>query len=186
MKCVDQNCCKPFRSPILNLLPNRHLPPPQVISNTTGIFKLVNPNNVTQKDHFASFLTATTLRLLSDKTPMDFYCPSQTRKIPDQTCPVCHKYFPNKTHMLRHKRALHKYSRAKLEQEFLATFDEASRHVSFVAGKDGEEYLCVMRDGSIDYQQLPGNHPKVVDFQSLLKTKNSCEVIEDVQAWVSQ
>ena len=88
--------------------------------------------------------------------------------------------------MLRHKRALHKYSRATLEDEFLSDFSDISRNISFVVGQDGDDYVCVMRDGSVEFQELPKDHEKVAHFVSLVKKKHGCEIIEDVKNWVSQ
>ena len=87
--------------------------------------------------------------------------------------------------MLKHKRALHKYSRAQLDKEFLDHFEDVSQQVAFVGGKDGEQYVCVMRDGTIDYQHLPENHEKVVHYKSLMQKKYNCEIIEDVRSWMS-
>ena len=184
-KCLDQQCCKPYRSPILTILRHRRLPPPQVIVNKNGCFELGNPDHPAPIEHFASLLSTTHLQLLDPETPMEYFCTSQRTKILQQTCPDCKMYFPNKTHMLNHKRALHKYSRSKLDEEFLEDFKDVSQQVSFIAGRDGDQYLCVMRDGSIDYQSLPENHEKVAYFKRVMQKKYSCEIIENVQNWVA-
>ena len=87
--------------------------------------------------------------------------------------------------MLKHKRALHKYSRAKLDCEFLEECKNISQKIAFVAGQDGDQFLCVTKDGAIEFHALADEDEKVVHYLKLMEKKHCCEIIEDVKGWVN-
>ena len=152
----------------------------------TGEVKLARPGEPEKGDHFASLLTTIHMKLLDPEAPMDYFSPTQHANIQNQTCPVCKKYFPNKTHMLNHKRALHKYVRAKLDSEYVKHLESVSNEVALVADKDGDQFCCIMADGSIDFHELPANHEKVLEYFEL-KEKHYCgQLISDVKNWVAR
>ncbi len=88
--------------------------------------------------------------------------------------------------MLRHKRSLHKYSRARLESEYMDNLKSLFQGVALVVEMNGSQCMCLMSDGSIEYYKLPSDHPKVVEYKGLVKKGVSCEFIEDVTAWMKE
>ena len=94
----------------------------------------------------------------------DTYCPSPEGTLPDRTCPVCLTNFPSKAQMLVHKRSLHKYSSAKLSDDFQENLFELSTEVESVAAKSADGYTCVLRTGYVDAKELPESHPEFVKF----------------------
>ena len=86
--------------------------------------------------------------------------------------------------MLKHKRSLHKYSRQKLDETYIEDLKTQSQDVVLVAKKDGENFMCLMVDGSVDFLELDSSHPKVVGYEGNIQKKYSCELIKDVRAWV--
>ena len=66
--------------------------------------------------------------------------------------------------MLVHKRSLHKYSRAKLSDDFQENLFELSTEVESVVAKSADGYTCVLRNGYVDAKELPESHPEVVKF----------------------
>jgi len=79
---------------------------------------LADPQKVGPKDRLISPLQAKALGLDLSNVPTDMYCPTAKGHIRDRTCPVCLMYFPSVNQMIIHKRALHKYSRSKLDDDY--------------------------------------------------------------------
>ena len=84
--------------------------------------------------------------------------------------------------MLRHKRALHKYSRQKLEHEHFSKMCDDSEIVN-VLKVDGELYLCVTKDGELEWLELKSTNEKVVEFLRVKSRTYSGIPVVNVSEW---
>lgn len=108
VKCVDANCCAPFQTNWLAVLPSRFIPPPMVFRFSRAGMVSVEPSEVfkTPKHfQFAPLLKRIILRAEVDGAhlPFDTYCPSMVAKLDDGICPACQHYWPSAAAMKRHK-----------------------------------------------------------------------------------
>ena len=65
--------------------------------------------------------------------------------------------------------------RKKLKK-YIEDLKTQSQDVVFVAKNDGENFMCLMADGSVDFLELDSSHPKVVEYEGNLQKKYSCEL----------
>ena len=84
--------------------------------------------------------------------------------------------------MLRHKRALHKYSREKLDRDYTASVCEDSEIVRVIK-QDGNLYLCVTTEGELEWSELDSANEKVVEFLRIKSSTYSGIPVVDVVEW---
>lgn len=171
-KCFTSSCCRAYNSPWLQMFPERFLPPPVVLQEEGNTVKLATPGNLPDGFCYIDPSHAARFNIELSELPYDTYCPSSEGTLPDRTCPVCLTNFPSKAQMLVHKRSLHKYSRAKLSDDFQENLFELSTEVESVVAKSADGYTCVLRNGYVDAKELPESHPEVVKFLEKSKQKS--------------
>jgi len=103
VKCDDINCCKPRRSTISNVLPNRFLPAPaRFDKNENGVFLASIDNDS------AHFGTLSTRSLLSSFIPIDLpfdrFCPSVQDSLHERICNKCNIYHCSEKALEQHRR----------------------------------------------------------------------------------
>ena len=65
--------------------------------------------------------------------------------------------------------------------EYLENLSNTSEQVAFIAGKDGEQFLCVMKDGAIEYISFPEDHRLVQEFKEIERKKYKFHMIQNVK-----
>lgn len=177
VKCNDTSCCKPPRSSIFNLLKNRFMPIPRVVS-TTGGLHCEKPGSISQQGHFASLPLCLIDLPLPDTgiaPNFDMYCPSLTvEQQKKRTCKSCLLYFPSAAAMNRHRVACCSTRRARpsasIESENIADpaaedsddsdseFDleeECNKATCIIeVQQDRSQALCVMEDAHLEFLPL--------------------------------
>ena len=116
VKCVDQNCCKPFTTNWLNIFPKRFFPAPAVYKFGQKGLYAVEPSDYvknTKNFKFATLKERRIAELLPDEAknfmppPFDLYCPSMMPKLSKCICDICGYYSPceaaKKRHVKMHK-----------------------------------------------------------------------------------
>ena len=103
VKCNDIQCCKPRRSTISNVLPNRFIPSPvKYGKNEQGVFMASIDND---SAHYGSLSDRA---LLSSFIPVDMlfdrYCPSVQDNLHKRTCGRCSIYHCSASALTLHKR----------------------------------------------------------------------------------
>ena len=164
VKCLDPDCCSDFRSDLLRILPERFLPPPVAIKNDSG--KVVLDVESDNKSEYAGLFLNLQLKLLRDDAPYDFCAPSARNKMADRTCPSCRLSFPSKAAMLRHRRALHFRSRERLPEDWQQQLESCTQDISRVINEKQGSFLCVLTDGSLEWQELHENDYRVNKFRA--------------------
>ena len=84
--------------------------------------------------------------------------------------------------MLRHKRALHKYSRVKLEEDYLRGLGKGT-DIVIVVKQDGDLFLCVTKEGEMKWQKLDADHEKVLEFVRVKSKTYSGIPLVNVKEW---
>lgn len=105
-KCGDNNCCKPKRSSVFEILPEGKLPGPLPISNESSLFTVSSIQCSKIKiDQFAPLLVRVLVKLSNDeKRIFDRFCPSVQSKLEPRTCKDCGKYFSTLQFLTAHKK----------------------------------------------------------------------------------
>lgn len=120
-KCKTDHCTAE-RSPLQQVIGDGFLPPPVAITHKFDgdrhSIALADPQTVGPKDRLISPLQAKALGLDLSKVPTDLYCPTAKGHIRDRTCADCLMYFPSINQKIKHKRACHKWSRTKLDDDY--------------------------------------------------------------------
>ena len=184
VKCSDGDCCTPFECPWLQMFPNRFPPPPVVLTKSNNSLRLAKPDDLPPDFCFTDASIARSLNIDVTKLPYDTYCPSAVGTLTERTCPVCLINFPSRAQMLVHRRATHKYSRAKLDADHEGQLLELSTDVSVILSKSDEGYTCVLKNGYVEVKQLEDDHEAVVLFEKSL-LKNSPMKTMSRQEWVN-
>ena len=112
-----------------------------------------------------------------DDLPYDAYCPSVVGRVKHSTCPVG-KHLPSPAQMLVHRRSLHKYSRAALEEDFESKLYQPDfSAIECVVWENEDGFICVMKSGVIEAIKLDRENPlvkaylkNVVEDRSLAST----------------
>ncbi|CAG8771559.1 41464_t:CDS:2 [Gigaspora margarita] len=111
VKCNDTSCCRPFRSGILQLLPNRFFPPPILVQQKSHGICAASINASDDTTHFSNFLLSTLMdgKLIPPEMnlqhfPFDWYSPTINKSINEYLCSFCHRYFGLKKSLKHHIR----------------------------------------------------------------------------------
>jgi hypothetical protein len=117
VKCCDDKCCAKPRSSYLNVVPDRFLPPPLPILQTSDGLKVPERTTDGSAHKFPSLFAALSLKV-NNIIPRsatvfrtilyDLYCPSIQSVLTDRTGKTCHQYFASLV-MLRGHSAVHKH-----------------------------------------------------------------------------
>ena len=113
VRCNDQQCCTPWRSPLQNLLPCRFLPNPvsakhsgqRIVTSSADnaptflpLFVNLQLNSVVQKEKMEGFIIP----------PYDLYCPSVQPHLAKRCCSVCGIYHASIKSAMNHKKECHR------------------------------------------------------------------------------
>ena len=120
VKCRDETCCGKPRSSYFSLFPDRFLPPPIPISQTTDGLKVPDRTSF-EKHRFPSSLLSRSFKLsdllpkstnvFKGELPYDLYCPSVQTELIERRCKNCNLYFASKV-MVKNHHAVHKKTAA--------------------------------------------------------------------------
>lgn len=167
---------------MLHLLPDRFLPPPIAIKNDSG--KIVLDEEPDNRSEYAGLFLSLKLGLLRPEAPYDYCAPSARNKLASRTCPVCTRSFPSAASMLRHRRALHFRSRARLPEDWQQQVESASQDVVRVIDERNSEFLCVLHDGSLEWQALGSDDYRVKKFRQARSEEQDTSVnIISAEQW---
>lgn len=111
VKCQDPNCCKPFRSDLLKILPERFLPPPvQINQGDNGL--IIDSQNGEFSPLFLNLMLQKTLcpEVFKDykEIPYELMCPSIQGDMKRKICKKCGVYFASLTYLKRHTKYCNK------------------------------------------------------------------------------
>ena len=129
VKCLDPNCCEPFQTNWLSIIPQRFLPPPAIYTYGKTGLEIVEPSVYIEdqlkfenqtKYRFATLQERLLANLTSKEAgrsrngnvrpmPFDSYCPSMQKKLDDCVCPDCGSSWPCAAAVKRHKKVHGKY-----------------------------------------------------------------------------
>jgi len=150
-KCNTDHC-KPLRSPLRQIIGDGFLPPPVAISRKfvdgQPVITLADPSEVSPQDRLISPFKAKALGLDLNSVPTDMYCPTAKGHLRDRTCPVCKQYFPSISQMLVHRRALHKYTRSKLDDAYEQGIDAEGEPVRILSTIRESFYSVLFASGT--------------------------------------
>ena len=116
LKCDDEECCSPFRTPIGKFFPDRRIPPLIPIKHgVTGPIALtLNPMVHKEDLHFLDVFQRIVMekeivpeelqKKYAGKVPYDLFFPSVQEKIDGRVCKVCSKYFSTLVMLTEHKK----------------------------------------------------------------------------------
>ena len=178
-KCLNPQCCTPYRSPILKRLPNGFLPSPRVFKyNQAGDLELANPEDVDSTVKYA-----TLSNILSQPIQQDIPFDTFNRKVGNNetVCPFCKLSLCSKAELRRHRVAMHRGMRASGREEFKINMLEEVDGIREIIDQNGDEYLCVMEDGKEqEWRKVPPTHPLIKKFlmerRRLLRNVNDAPV----------
>ena len=119
VKCINPNCCEPFKTNWMSIIKSQFLPPPAIHEFTsTGLravepsVYLSNPKNYTfarlKQRIISNFLPNEAENFI--RPPYDLYCPSMQDKLEKCICTTCGKYWPSEAAKKRHQKC-HKKSK---------------------------------------------------------------------------
>ncbi|XP_062560330.1 uncharacterized protein LOC134224782 [Armigeres subalbatus] len=143
VKCNNRACCKPLRSNILNILPDRFLPSPCPLIQTSDGLLIPDVKNVKPTDQFLPLFQNLALKIgrptpsKTNVVPYDMFCPSVLADLPARICDVCGLYFASKKSVDHHSKAVHGNARQRR--------NEGSRSIC-AKGRRGKEILCLVQD----------------------------------------
>ena len=115
-KCTNDDCCKPLRTNVQDVLRSKFLPTPIVLNSEPS---LLDPGEKGEKCKIADFYKSLALRHLRPKgykqcdvVPYDLYCPSVAISNPDYVCPYvrCQRIFTTKELQKLHLKATQHHS----------------------------------------------------------------------------
>ena len=152
VKCLDQNCCKPFETNWLDFFPKRFLPPPAVYQYGPRGLEIVEPSvyfKTPKKYKFAAlpqrlFANLVPKEALTGKNgknrpmPFDTYCESMQEKIDDCVCNKCGSYWPSCAAKIRHQKS-HKYISSDTTLEPTNVLDEFDSDTEEIPQAEQEE-----------------------------------------------
>lgn len=160
VKCDNLNCCTQLRSPLKNILSQKFLPIPKLIRHENGYIKLVQPlNENVKKYHYTDLLLSQTLKYNDKKFCIDKFNPQFTQKeIESKICNICKSYFPTKSTMLSHRRALHKYQHGNSVEFLTDNLEKFNINQEFkvhgiekIINQRNDEYLVVFNDNHVEW-----------------------------------
>lgn len=118
VKCLDQTCCKPFKSSYLKVIPDRYLPLPVFLSQSENRLVSVEldtqvnsfcPSVLMKEEQLKSFLPTDLKDMYCNKLPYDLFCPTVKDHLSSRVCKICQSYFTSqlqlRDHMKVHKQA---------------------------------------------------------------------------------
>ncbi|KAF2894447.1 hypothetical protein ILUMI_11727, partial [Ignelater luminosus] len=123
VKCDDRTCCGNMQSFLRLVLPERFLPSPySILQSSCGLY-IPKPEDHDRKT-FASFLLQRSFGITSthegfEKMPYDLYCPSlkdERHQLVGRTCKQCGLYFCTKKNAQTHRWSLHYRKEQSKEQ----------------------------------------------------------------------
>ena len=135
------------------------------VHNETGDIQLADPHNLPKEFHFATLSEITTLPI-TQKFPFDFYNPKVNSSLKELKCKFCSRTVGTKAQMLRHRRGMHKYQRASMDDSYPIELDLETvqmENAIRVVAKRGLEYLVEFPD-DIEWVACSSNHRLVLDF----------------------
>ena len=95
VKCVDENCCRPFRSNYLKIMTERFLPPPIAVTRSTinGLKWMKHDDDahylsLSQNLAFKAQVGVTALKNFPKGIPYDYNCPAAQDVISRGLCSV--------------------------------------------------------------------------------------------------
>ena len=163
-KCSDPQCCNPYRSPLLNRLPNGFLPSPRVFKhNHAGDLELANPEEVDSSVKFA-----TLSNILAQPVHQDIPCDTFNRKVDINSvlCPFCKLSLCSKAELRRHRVSMHRGMRVAGQGEFKIEDLNEAGVIREIIDQNGGEYLCVMEDDEdLEWRNVFPSHPMIKKFQ---------------------
>ena len=157
--------------------------PPVAIKNDSG--KIVLDHDSHNRSEYAGLFLNLQLKLLRVDAPYDFCAPTARNKLASRTCPVCGLSFPSHAAMLRHRRALHLRSRARLPEDWQQQLESSTQDVSRVIDERDGSFLCVLVDGSLEWQTLNVDDYRVKKFYEARQIPDSTPNIMTAEQWAN-
>ncbi|CAG8809471.1 17980_t:CDS:2, partial [Gigaspora margarita] len=109
IKYNDTSCCRPFRSRILQLLPNQFFPLPILVQQKSYSICAASINASDNTTHFSNFLLSTLmagklifLEMNLQRFPFNWYSPTINKSINEYFCTFCYQYFRLKKSLKQH------------------------------------------------------------------------------------
>ena len=85
--------------------------------------------------------------------------------------------------MLRHRRAMHFRSRARLPDDWQQQLESSTQDVSRVIDERDGSFLCVLNDGSLEWQALKSEDYRVKNFTEARKASEDTVNIISAEQW---
>lgn len=185
VKCENARCCKPFRSNYLYVLPDRFLPAPCPLRQTSSGIIVPRPADVKKSDRFLPLFQRLNLTVPIKlepgmiSVPYDMYCPSLLSETKQRTCKICGLYFASIKAAGVHSKSIHGSSYNK---------QACKVRPARVATRRCNELLCVIRDENTGAENVDWIDEDDVDAEDDFVPQSVgeyCAEIKEVEAWAT-
>ena len=113
VKCLNPNCCEPFKTNWMSIVKSQFLPSPAVYEFGSNGLKAVEPSEciknlrqytfaILKERLFSNLLPSEVEQFI--RPPYDLYCPSMQDKLEIYICSTCGKYLPSEAAKKRHEK----------------------------------------------------------------------------------
>ena len=156
VKCLDSNCCIPFRSSYLTVVKDRFLPPPVPVVQTKNGLKWAKDDKIGtylslhQKLIMSVNIIPLTLATRFPEIPYDVANPAIQDQLEKRICDECDRYFGSIKEMNFHKKMCrNRFAQQRDEMEA----PERIRPIRVATNRQGE-YLCALAFQELEWQEI--------------------------------
>ena len=183
VKCTNTKCCGTFKSSLLKILPDRFLPPPIKIKQSSTGLQIASQSD---SEEFIDIFIRRAINInIVDKNfvkiPYDYFCPSVISQLKDRTCKKCGLYHSSKKSLVKHLKNVHVIPKVKVQ---------SIRPVRIAAVRANEK-LCILQDEEtgatdaewVDDDDLDSSFNKDIDVNKK-DEESSLPVINNINDWL--